>query len=221
MRLPSPVAVPLAVVAALLLVAAPAAAQRPTDADLRFVRDMIPHHQQALDMTALVRARTESRALRLLAERIETAQRDEIAWMRAWLADHDPEAAGAHDAHASHGSGHEMSGHEMHGAAHGSHGSGHAMDHADMDHAMMPGMLTPREMARLAAASGSLFEGLFLEGMIRHHEGAVGMVRDLFASPGAAQLPDLFRFASDVEADQAAEIARMRLLLADLFFSRP
>lgn len=216
---------PLVVAAALLFVAAPAAAQRPTEADLRFVRDMIPHHQQALDMTALVRERTESRALRLLAERIETSQRDEIAWMRAWLADHDPEAAGAHDAHASHGSGHEMSGHEMHGGAHGSHGSGNqpadAADDAHMDHAMMPGMLTPREMARLAAASGSLFEGLFLEGMIRHHEGAVGMVRVLFASPGAAQMPDLFRFASDVEADQAAEIARMRLLLADLFLSRP
>lgn len=202
------------VVAALLLVAAPAAAQRPTDADVRFVRDMIPHHQQALEMTALVAARTESRALRLLAERIETTQADEIAWMRAWLAEHDAPSPAGHEGHGS--------AHDAHGAVHGSHGSGHAApDDAHMDHAMMPGMLTPREMARLAAASGVVFEGLFLEGMIRHHEGAVGMVRGLFASPGAAQTPDLFRFASDVEADQAAEIARMRDMLADLFFTRP
>jgi uncharacterized protein (DUF305 family) len=206
--------VPLVLAAALLFAAAPVTAQRPTDADVRFVRDMIPHHQQALDMTALVAARTESRALRLLAERIETAQRDEIAWMRAWLADHDAEAPDAHAGHDMHG-GHG-SAHDTHGAAHGSAPVAH-----DMDHALMPGMLTPNEMNRLAAASGSIFEGLFLEGMIRHHEGALGMVRDLYASPGAAQTPDLFRFASDVEADQAAEIGRMRAMLAALFFSRP
>lgn len=185
-------------VLALAMGAVAAAAQRPTDADVRFVRDMIPHHQQALDMTALVAARTESRALRLLAERIETTQADEIAWMRAWLEANDP-----HHGHAmDHGA------HSHHGGAHG-------------DHAMMPGMLTPNEMARLAASSGIVFEGLFLEGMIRHHEGAVGMVRDLLATPGAAQTSDLFRFASDVEADQAAEIARMRAMLATLLLSRP
>lgn len=218
---------PIALAVALLLAATPAVAQSPTAADVRFVRDMIPHHQQALDMTALVAARTESRALRMLAERIETAQRDEIAWMRAWLAEHAPETSAGHDAHRGHDA------HGMHGTAHGSsatddhatHATGdhaaHAADDAHLDHAMMPGMLTPREMARLAAASGPLFDGLFLEGMIRHHEGALGMVRDLFASPGAAQMPDLFRFASDVDADQAAEIARMRAMLAGLFFSRP
>lgn len=207
---------PIAVVFALLLAAAPVSAQRPTEADLRFVRDMIPHHQQALDMTALVAERTESRALRMLAERIETAQRDEIAWMRAWLAEHDPAAPADHGAHGSAHASHD----DAHASGHDAH-AGHATDDPHLDHAMMAGMLTPREMARLAAASGSVFEGLFLEGMIRHHEGAVGMVRTLFASPGAAQTPDLFRFASDIEADQAAEIARMRAMLAELFFSRP
>lgn len=191
------------------MAAVAAAAQRPTDADVRFVRDMIPHHQQALDMTALVAARTESRALRLLAERIETTQADEIAWMRAWLEANDPHHGHAmdHGAHSHHGGHHAHAGH----GAHDAHG----------DHAMMPGMLTPNEMVRLAASSGIVFEGLFLEGMIRHHEGAVGMVRDLLATPGAAQTSDLFRFASDVEADQAAEIARMRAMLATLLLSRP
>jgi uncharacterized protein (DUF305 family) len=52
--------------------------------------------------------------------------------------------------------------------------------------------------------------------MIRHHEGALTMVRDLFRTPGAAQDPETYRFATDVDADQRAEIARMRALLVTL-----
>jgi uncharacterized protein (DUF305 family) len=80
-------------------------------------------------------------------------------------------------------------------------------------HAAMPGMLTAEELARLGAATGTGFERLFLQLMIRHHEGALAMVRALFGSPGAGQESELFRLASDVEADQRAEIARMRALL--------
>ena len=78
---------------------------------------------------------------------------------------------------------------------------------------LMPGMLTREEMARLAAARGPAFDRLFLEGMIKHHEGALTMVRTLFATAGAAQDPDIFAFASDVDADQRMEIDRMRALL--------
>jgi uncharacterized protein (DUF305 family) len=80
--------------------------------------------------------------------------------------------------------------------------------------ALMPGMLSPEQMARLAAAKGPEFERLFLEFMIQHHEGALVMVKDLFASAGAAQDSDIFAFASDVEADQLIEIRRMRAMLA-------
>jgi uncharacterized protein (DUF305 family) len=79
---------------------------------------------------------------------------------------------------------------------------------------LMPGMLTPEEMARLAAASDTAFDRLFLELMIKHHQGALTMVRELFAQPGAAQQSDIFAFASDVEADQSIEIERMRRMLA-------
>ena len=79
---------------------------------------------------------------------------------------------------------------------------------------LMPGMLTPEEMTRLSEAKGAPFDRLFLELMIKHHEGALDMVKTLFSQPGAAQDADIFAFASDVEADQSIEIARMRSMLA-------
>ena len=79
---------------------------------------------------------------------------------------------------------------------------------------LMPGMLTPEEMAQLAAASGREFDRLFLQGMIKHHGGALTMVEQLFATPGAGQEIDVFTFASDVDADQRAEIERMSTMLA-------
>jgi uncharacterized protein (DUF305 family) len=81
---------------------------------------------------------------------------------------------------------------------------------------LMPGMLTPDEMARLAAAKGVEFDRLFLEGMIKHHAGALAMVDDLFSSPGAGQEPEIFSFASDVDADQRMEIDRMGAMLKEI-----
>ncbi|HEX6746164.1 MAG TPA: DUF305 domain-containing protein [Longimicrobium sp.] len=171
-----------------VVVRADTAPHRWTEADARFMRGMIAHHAQALEMTALVPQRTTRADLRLMAQRIALSQQDEIAMMRRWLQDRGLEAPPA-DAHA----GHDMPG---------------------MQHALMPGMLTPEEMARLAASTGAEFETRFLEGMIRHHEGALRMVEELFASQGAAQESETYRFASDVDADQRAEIARMQTLLA-------
>ena len=90
--------------------------------------------------------------------------------------------------------------------------------HAHHAHAatLMPGMLTPEEMARLAAARGAAFDRLFLEFMIKHHEGALTMVKDLFATPGAGQESEIFAFASDVDADQRMEIDRMAAMLSTL-----
>jgi uncharacterized protein (DUF305 family) len=81
---------------------------------------------------------------------------------------------------------------------------------------LMPGMLTQEEMARLAAASGPEFDKLFLEGMIKHHGGALTMVHDLFATAGAGQESEMFAFASDVDADQRMEIERMAAMLKEL-----
>lgn len=81
-------------------------------------------------------------------------------------------------------------------------------------HHAMPGMLTPEQVRELEAARGDAFDRLFLTRMIAHHEGAVSMVHELFATDGAAQDEDVFRFASDVQVDQATEVVRMELMLA-------
>ena len=158
--------------------------RRHSEADAQFMRHMIAHHAQAKVMTALVPQRSTRPEIRLIAERIEVSQDDEIRQMRSWLRTRG-EAVPAADEHAGHG-----------------------------EHAAMPGMLSQVEIARLEQARGPAFDQLFLEYMIRHHEGAVTMVAQLLAAPNAAQETDTYRFASDVNADQRAEIARMRTLLA-------
>jgi uncharacterized protein (DUF305 family) len=201
---------------------APSAGHRSyTAADVRFMRGMIHHHAQALTMTALVPERTTRDDMRLLAQRIEVSQRDEIALMRRWLQDRglkapsDEMLAGTRDAmhHAPEprdSAGRAAMGHHDMSAMHGMAGMAHDSTMPDM--ASMPGMLTPAQLTQLAAARGADFDRLFLEDMTRHHGGALTMVADLFATPGAGQEPEIFRLASDVEADQRAEIARMRAL---------
>ena len=181
----------------------PAAAPAPRahPADVRFMQGMIAHHAQAITMSALIPARSAARAMRLMGERITVSQRDEIAAMSEWLRAHGEAVPDTSDA-AAH-------------AGHGAH-AGHATAGASADAAAMPGMMTPAELAALAAARDVAFERLFLTSMIRHHEGALVMVKQLFASTGAAQDGTVFRLASDVDADQRAEIVRMRALLAAL-----
>ena len=80
----------------------------------------------------------------------------------------------------------------------------------------MHGMLTAAELAKLEASRGPAFDRLFLEYMIRHHEGALRMVADLLATPRAAQDVDVSVLANDIEQTQLAEIGAMRQMLADM-----
>ncbi len=165
--------------------AAPQPQPRHSEADVRFITGMIGHHAQALEMVALVRDRATRADIKLMAERIEVSQRDEIALMERWLRARGHPEPSADSAHAHH----------------------------DRTHAQMPGMLTPEEMQRLAAASGPEFDRLFLELMIRHHEGALAMVAELFGTRGGGQESEVFHIASEVDADQRMEIDRMRTML--------
>ncbi len=162
-------------------------APKHTAADVSFMTGMIAHHQQALVMTALVADRTTARDIRLLALRIELSQSDEINLMKSWLRARGEPVPGEG----------EHAGHNMH--------EGH----------LMPGMLTPEQIATLQAARGTEFEKRFLEFMIQHHEGAITMVAELFSSPGGGQGSEIYGFAADVDSDQQMEIARMRRLLAE------
>jgi len=157
-----------------------------TEADVRFMRGMIPHHAQALDMTALVPARAASDSFRGMALRMQISQRDEIALLTGWLTERREDVPPA-DAHRMMLSGGMPS---------------------------MPGMLTEQQMTELEAASGENFERLFLEFMIIHHEGAIAMVQELFNSSGAGEETLVFWFASEVDSDQTIEIQRMRQMLA-------
>ncbi len=152
-------------------------------ADAQFMRDMIPHHHQALQMAALVADRTNRQELIDVAGRIKASQGDEIEFMQQWLRERGeavPDPA-AHDA--------------MH------------------THHTMAGMATPQQMADLAASKGSDFDALFLQLMITHHKGALTMVEELLKQPGAAYDPVLFEFTTDVTNDQTTEIERMNALL--------
>lgn len=149
-------------------------------ADVEFMRNMIAHHAQALELTKLVPARTSREAIGLLALRTSVSQESEMQQMRKWL------------------------------ASRGESAEDHATQH---DHTTMPGMLSGEDIAWLAETSGDTFDRLFLELMIRHHEGALIMLEQLHAQKNAAQEPEIFQIASHIDADQRAEIARMRRLL--------
>jgi uncharacterized protein (DUF305 family) len=158
-----------------------------TDGDVEFVQGMIQHHAQALTMTAMVADRASSPDLPLMAERMDVSQRDEIRLMEQWLEDRGEDVP---DASGDHGRGD--------GAAE-----------------LMPGMLTDDELTQLEQATGPDFDTLFLQYMIRHHEGARVMVADLLSGEdGGGQEPGVFQLAQHIDSDQSIEIARMKSLLA-------
>ncbi|TVR65055.1 MAG: DUF305 domain-containing protein [Gemmatimonadales bacterium] len=196
-----------------------------TEADVRFMQDMIHHHEQALIMSRMVPERSARHDVRTLAEKIERAQGDEIWAMVRWLQlrgeEVPPLSVELDVPDRDHDHGHEDHGahHHHHHDHHHPHGDPDDHDphahHHGHDHEMMAGMLTDEELAQLEAARGEEFDRLFLEFMIYHHEGAILMVNELFGSPGGARGSDMFEFATHVANDQQDEIARMRAMLAD------
>ena len=157
------------------------------DADVRFMSGMIHHHAQALVMSGMAPTHGASDAIRTLTARIINAQKDEIWVMQRWLRERGlpvPEVGE----------------------------SGHVMP---MDGPMMhmTGMLSQGQLDELTASRGREYDTLFLRYMIQHHNGAVTMVGDLFEADGAAQDGFVFKLASDIQADQTSEVARMQRML--------
>ena len=163
-----------------------------SQADVDFMAGMIPHHAQAVLIAGWAASHGARQDVRILCERIVVAQRDEIEFMRNWLRDRGqvvPAADATHHRHKMNGVEHDM---------------------------LMPGMLTPEELAQLDKARDTEWDRLFLTFMIKHHEGATAMVDDLFKTYGALQDEDVYTLASDIYADQTTEIDRMHKLLASL-----
>jgi uncharacterized protein (DUF305 family) len=159
-------------------------------ADVQFMQGMIMHHQQAVEMTALIASHTDNKDVRALGAKISSSQSDEIRFMQRWLA-----ARG------------ERTSMEMPGMP--------GMDMSGQPMAPMPGMLTPAQMDALRKSKGAEFDHLFLTGMIQHHNGALVMVKELFDEAGAGQDADIFNFATDADNTQRAEIKIMQNMLEE------
>lgn len=164
-------------------------AEKANEPDMMFVRMMVPHHAQALEMSALARTRAASDEVKALARRIEGAQGPEIQLMTTWLQSRGmdvPQDAGdlaSHDGHSDH---------EAHGRL-----------------MAMNGMLTGQQMKELARARGARFDRLFLAGMIQHHRGAIAMANVALRDGREVQAQEL---AADIATSQRAEIQRMRAI---------
>ena len=158
-------------------------------ADTQFMQNMIMHHAQAVEMTALIDTHTQNKELRSLGARISRSQADEIKFMKRWLTARDESTSPP----MHHMPGMDMSSHQM----------------------LMPGMLTEKQMAALRKAKGQEFDKLFLRGMIQHHNGALIMVKELFDNAGAGQDAELFNFVTDVDSGQRAEIRIMQTMLGE------
>lgn len=164
-------------------------AMKHTAADVEFMRGMIHHHAQAVLIAKWAPTHGAGADLQRFAERVVVAQNDEIVTMQTWLRDKGekvPDATPGPMRMTMNGVEHDM---------------------------LMPGMLTEADLRQLDARRGVAFDTLFLTFMIRHHEGAIDMVESLFGAARAAQDETVFRFASDVVADQTTEIRVMEQML--------
>ena len=157
--------------------------------DVSFMTGMIAHHAQALLMAGWAPSHGASAQVQTLCQRILVAQTDEIVSMQTWLRDRKLPVPDGKPA---------------------------AGTMAGMEHMMMPGMLSAAQLDTLDKARGAAWDRAFLTYMIQHHQGAIFMVDGLFASTGSMHDDLLFKIASDIQADQTAEIDRMRKMLAAL-----
>lgn len=170
--------------------AAPKASQTSTtapagefnDADATFATQMIPHHQQAVQMAAMAARKATTAEVKKLATAIKAAQDPEIKQLTGWLTSWGKPIP-VLDLHSGHGT------------------------------KEMPGMMTENEMSDLGNAQGSLFDRMWTQMMVEHHQGAVTMAK---TEQTAGKNTDAIALAKKIETDQNREIATMQRLLGRL-----
>ena len=175
-------------------------------ADVAFVTGMIPHHEQAVEMSDLVLAQPVSAAgsnaeVRALAQQIADAQAPEVELMETWLEDWGMSSDTVTDDGGMNMGGGEKDGHDM--AGHGSGGG-------EMDDGEMNGMMTESQMNELSQATGAELDQLYLELMIAHHEGAIEMAQTELKD---GRNPAALKLAQEIIDTQQAEIKQMQALL--------
>jgi uncharacterized protein (DUF305 family) len=150
--------------------------------DMSFAQMMIPHHQQAIDMAKLAGEKASDATVKDLATRIQGAQDPEIRQMTDML---DQWGASMND-----GSGSDMPG----------------MDHGGMS---MPGMMTDAEMQQLEKATGAAFDTMWVQMMIKHHQGAIDMANDELKSGSNSDAKELAQKIIDAQQDEIDEMNGM------------
>ncbi|MFC4610039.1 DUF305 domain-containing protein [Streptomyces maoxianensis] len=173
-----------------------------TSADAGFARDMAVHHQQAVEMSFIVRDRTQDDEVRRLAYDIANTQANQRGMMLGWLdlwglpkvsADSEPMVWIRKDEHDAH--------------------SGHSGGHQAMDGSLMPGMATRADLERLGKASGKQAEIEYLRLMISHHNGGVTMAEGCVKLCAVATERSLAQGMVDAqrsEVDLMADLLRKR-----------
>jgi uncharacterized protein (DUF305 family) len=153
------------------------------DTDVTFATDMIPHHEQAVQMSRMAVTHTHSAEVKTLARDIAAAQGPEIDTMTQWLKDWGQDAPSDH------------------------------MGHGDMGHGSsdeMPGMMDADDMGRLSKAHDADWDRMFLTMMIAHHKGAIEMAK---TEQARGENADAVALAKTIEAAQTTEITQMRDML--------
>jgi uncharacterized protein (DUF305 family) len=155
----------------------PASAAQFNNADVTFATQMIPHHRQAVEMADMATTKATTPAVKQLATAIKAAQDPEIQQMSGWLT-----SWGKPVPTPGMHSGHDMSG-------------------------PMPGMMTEQEMADLGKATGTMFDRMWVQMMIKHHQGAVTMAK---AELEQGKNADAKALAQKIVDAQEAEITEMQ-----------
>jgi uncharacterized protein (DUF305 family) len=154
-------------------------------AEAGFARDMSVHHAQAVEMAEIVRDKTQSEEIRLLAADMALTQQGQIGRMQGWLDSWNLPATGAEPAMS-------WMGHPTEGR--------------------MPGMASPEEIERLQNASPAEADRVFLQLMIPHHQAAVPMAE---AAMKGTDRPEVENLAGAIAATQQGEIRTMKEMLEE------
>jgi len=179
----------------------PAGQAEPGPVDIGFAQDMTVHHLQAVTMAAWERDHTTDPELLQLATDVERTQNNQVGQMQGWLS--------LWDAPQLPIGGRYMA--WMTGAAHG-HGAADAADSAAPGAAAMPGMASAQELAGLRAATGPELDVLFLQLMLRHHQGGAEMLRH---GAGNASVPQVRNLAAQMLSSQSSEVDYLTRLLTE------